>query len=243
MRKNMPDLLFYLPVNIAKELVMRINRHTSATLFIAFVALFYAQTAISKTIDITIRDMLGKPIPNAVIAFPTISAAQTTHTAVMDQVNKQFSPHVLMVQKKQFVDFPNSDAIRHHVYSFSQGNEFEIRLFSGSEARPLAFESAGIVVLGCNIHDSMIAYIYVNDGELTILTDNKGRASIDLDDNLDKTAFTRMTIWHSELSPLQTQRVESSMSNNSDTHDITLPFILESQEVETNSGFKKKFGD
>ena len=31
--------------------------------------------------------------------------------------------------------------------------------------KPELFDNAGVVVLGCNIHDSMVGYIYVANGE------------------------------------------------------------------------------
>jgi hypothetical protein len=65
------------------------------------------------------------------------------------------------VQVGTAVNFPNSDNIRHHVYSFSPAKKFELPLYSGVPAEPVVFDKAGFVTLGCNIHDWMIAYIAV----------------------------------------------------------------------------------
>ena len=58
---------------------------------------------------------------------------------------------------------PNRDNIRHHVYSFSPAKRFELPLYAGVPTQPVLFDKAGVVVLGCNIHDWMIGYIYVSD--------------------------------------------------------------------------------
>src|SRR5437867_6149702 len=59
------------------------------------------------------------------------------------------------------VSFPNRDNIRHHVYSFSSPKKFELPLYIGTPAAPVLFDKPGVVALGSNIHDWMLAYIYV----------------------------------------------------------------------------------
>ena len=59
--------------------------------------------------------------------------------------------------------FPNKDNIRHHVYSFSPARPFELKLYSGRPANPVVFDHAGLVTLGCNIHDVMLGYVLVVD--------------------------------------------------------------------------------
>ena len=77
----------------------------------------------------------------------------------MNQINKQFAPHVLVVQKNTEVTFPNADNVFHHVYSFSPTKQFELKLYKEFTAEPLFFEQAGIVDIGCNIHDWMLGYM------------------------------------------------------------------------------------
>lgn len=61
------------------------------------------------------------------------------------------------------VTFPNSDNVRHQVYSFSPAKHFELKLYSGTHTSSELFDQAGLVTLGCNIHDWMLGYIYVVD--------------------------------------------------------------------------------
>jgi plastocyanin len=74
----------------------------------------------------------------------------------------QFSPMVIAVEQGQSVNFPNSDNIRHHVYSFSKAKRFETKLYANKPEAPVVFNQPGLVVLGCNIHDSMVGYIFVS---------------------------------------------------------------------------------
>jgi plastocyanin len=222
--------------------MLRTSKQTSKQIFIALVALIVSQSALAKALVIQVVDKNGLTIPNAVISFPQIKATKQINMVTMDQVNKQFAPHVLMIQKNQLVDFPNSDHIRHHVYSFSQPNQFEIKLFSGSEAQPISFKNEGVVVLGCNIHDNMIGYIYVTDGELVVMTDKSGNALVELSDDLSIEATTNINIWHPLLSPIQTERVEMELPENIDNYNITLPFALEIEKPKTETDFGKKFG-
>lgn len=83
--------------------------------------------------------------------------------AVMDQRDRRFEPDLLVVTRGSSISFPNSDNIRHHVYSFSPARRFELALYSGTPAEPVEFPDAGIVAVGCNIHDWMSAHIVVLD--------------------------------------------------------------------------------
>jgi hypothetical protein len=51
--------------------------------------------------------------------------------------------------------------VSHQVYSFSPAKRFQLPLYKGAQHRPVNFDKAGLVVLGCNIHDQMVGYIYV----------------------------------------------------------------------------------
>ena len=79
----------------------------------------------------------------------------------MDQRDRAFVPRVLVVSVGSSVEFPNNDSVSHQVYSFSPAKRFQLALYKGETHPPVTFDQAGLVVLGCNIHDSMVGYIYV----------------------------------------------------------------------------------
>ena len=115
---------------------------------------------------VTVNASGGGTVAGALVvaepAQPAPRAAVPQH-AVMDQRNLQFVPEVLVVRTGALVDFPNSDQVRHQVYSFSGAKNFQLPLYAGRTQPPVAFDKPGLVTLGCNIHDNMIGFIYVSD--------------------------------------------------------------------------------
>ena len=146
-------------------------------------ALAGASAAGAATLEVSVVDEQGRPIDNvAVYAVPADGAAAppagTAPTALMDQQDLQFVPHLLVVQAGTAVTFPNSDHVSHHVYSFSETKKFELALYKGDVYPPVVFDDAGIVVLGCNIHDGMLGYIVVVDTPHFAQTNERGSASL-----------------------------------------------------------------
>lgn len=117
-------------------------------------------------LEAVVKDDKGRPVADAVVSVMSstpAAGARRSAPAVMDQQNKEFVPHVLPVLAGTAVTFPNRDNIRHHVYSFSPAKRFELPLYIGTPAAPVVFDKPGVVVLGCNIHDWMVGYVYVLD--------------------------------------------------------------------------------
>lgn len=116
-------------------------------------------------LTVQVSDQAGNPLNNAVVYLePDIKSSRATlGEANIDQKNKQFWPFVSVVQVGTSVNFPNKDSVRHHVYSFSPAKVFELKLYSGVPAKPVVFDKPGTVILGCNIHDNMLAYIHIVD--------------------------------------------------------------------------------
>ena len=136
--------------------------------------------AAAASINVTAADKNNAALNDAVIYAMPVSGnvAPPKRGGIVDQVDKEFQPYVTAVQTGTAVSFPNKDNIRHHVYSFSPAKTFELRLYSGSPSKPVVFDKPGAVVLGCNIHDWMLAYVYVVDTPY-FATTAKGGARID----------------------------------------------------------------
>ena len=145
------------------------------------------QQVSAETLEVTVTDPDGFPVPDVVVYLKGAAAsmAPAGKTAVMDQVDKRFVPHVLVVQTGTSVEFPNSDTIAHHVYSFSHPNHFKLPIYKGDIHPPVAFDDEGIVVLGCNIHDQMLGYIAVVDTPVFAKTDDAGMATLKTGDVTD----------------------------------------------------------
>ena len=125
-------------------------------------------------------DQAGKPVANAVITVD----ADATHIMgagqkySMRQENTAFDPFVLIVPKGVDVAFPNFDKFRHHVYSFSRGNRFELELYGKEQERSVSFNKVGVAAIGCNIHDQMMAFIKIVDKVVAGKTDDQGLVTL-----------------------------------------------------------------
>jgi plastocyanin len=168
----------------------------------------------------------GGPAADAVVVAEPLSgkalAMKVLRTEIIAQVDFEFVPRVKAVYLGAAVHFPNKDNGRHHVYSFSPAKRFELSLYAGTAAPAVLFDRPGVVVLGCNIHDWMIGWVYVSPSPYHAVTGDDGVARLA---NLPSGAY-RVTVWHPQLegSEEATRRqVSVGASGNVDlTAEITL---------------------
>lgn len=172
------------------------NKRVIRTMLLITVSLLGSQITNAEPKSFQILDANGKPLADAVVSWSAEGSQKTQEQAIdyeiMDQVDKAFMPEVLVIESGSVVSFPNSDSIHHHVYSFSTAKTFEIGLYSGEEAAPVQFDTPGVVVLGCNIHDVMLGYIYVNDSMNHAKSDEQGYVTVDI----PSSAMASVKVWH-----------------------------------------------
>lgn len=149
----------------------------ASTLFV----LHAACSAHAASLTVQVSDSSGAPLAD-VIVVATAQAGKAPpavlKTIEIEQRGLKFLPLVSVIQTGSRIAFPNNDRVRHHIYSFSPAKKFDQKLYSGVAAATQLFDKAGTVVLGCNIHDRMIAYIKVVDSPLFAKTDAVGVARI-----------------------------------------------------------------
>jgi plastocyanin len=163
----------------------------------ALVCALAAAPAQAATLVITVQTSDGHPLQGAVvIAHPLDGPARKPQPikAVMDQVNRAFAPDLLVIPVGSTVTFPNSDSVSHQIYSFSPPKRFQLPLYRGTPYPPVHFDLAGVVTLGCNIHDEMVGYLVVTDAPYYGRTDPKGAWSNEL-----TRGRYRITIWHPRM--------------------------------------------
>jgi len=162
--------------------------------------------AVATDLTVDVRDGDGQPVPDAVVtlaprgadaALLAAKAPGLVHKLVVDQRNETFIPYVQIVPQGGEVVFRNSDLTRHHVYSFSPVKAFEFVLAPGEASDPVTFTRTGVVAVGCNIHDRMVAYLYISDLPWAALTDQQGRAVLT---GLPDGAY-QLHSWHPRLRP------------------------------------------
>jgi plastocyanin len=126
---------------------------------LALTAWAVSAAAASLVVKVTRPD--GKPVAGAVVLLhgPPGSKSPPPSNFIVDQVSQTFTPDLTVIAVGSTVTFPNSDKVSHQVYSFSPAKRFQLPLYRGTPYAPISFVNAGVVTLGCNIHDDMIAYL------------------------------------------------------------------------------------
>lgn len=176
------------------------NKAGRAQLALAIMAIMAGMhgAVLASGVQVQVKDATAQPVPDAVVYLqfdtPQVLAKPATGIEI-EQKSKKFLPLVTVVQTGSLIAFPNHDTIRHHIYSFSSAKKFEQRLYSGTAAAPVLFDKAGTVVLGCNIHDTMVAYVHVVDTPYFGKTDASGKLKI------EKVPAGKYTarVWHYNL--------------------------------------------
>ncbi len=159
-----------------------------------------ASCAAAGPVEVRVTDAAGKPLPQAVVFLESREARAALKPAAgveIAQAARQFQPQVSVVPVGTAVSFPNRDSVRHHVYSFSATKKFEIKLYVGTPAAPVVFDQPGIAVLGCNIHDSMAAWVVVVETPYHALTGADGRVTLPA----VPPGSYRLRAWHASLPP------------------------------------------
>ncbi len=196
----------------------------------------------AAALSVTVVGADGRPVEGAVVLAEPVGTAPRPATglkASMDQRNLMFVPDVLVVQTGTAVDFPNSDQVRHQVYSFSSARPFQLALYAGRAHAPVVFDHVGLVTLGCNIHDSMVGYIWVTDSPWFGRTNPQGTLQLrDL-----APGEYQVRVWHARLAETGPQ-LQTRM-NLADGTTATANFRLR-QPLKAplmNHGADKKWAD
>ena len=173
--------------------------------------LLVAGVARGSELRVDVVDQSGRPVADAVVSAQGLGVAapgapaRAARTQVIDQVDLQFDPYIALFRPGDRVAFHNSDATRHHVYSFSESKSFEFVLAPGQQSSPLVLDNSGVVAVGCNIHDSMISYLFVSNAPFITTTDGKGKAVLA---GLSPGSYT-VRVWQPRLRPGTADPVQS----------------------------------
>lgn len=204
-------------------------------LLLALLVVLFPVAAWAGDLAVSVRDSAGKPVSNAVVTVYPASGTpkgpiRFAWPLTVAQQNIQFDPFVLVAPVGGAVSFPNRDKVQHHVYSFSAGNKFELKLFGRDETRSVTFKSVGVAAIGCNIHDQMVGYVKVVDTPFAIKTGADGVAIL----RGLPTGQATIRVWHPWL---RAPKNESSMAFALPTSGVARPSI--SVEIRRPAGGHK----
>jgi plastocyanin len=169
-----------------------------------------AAPALATPVTVNVASRSGTSPQDTVIVFNPLDAspAPTHESSVIDQIDKRFVPRITVISTGTEVSFPNSDRIRHQVYSFSPAKVFTLKLYAGTASAPVTFDKPGLVVLGCNIHDYMVGFVAVVDSPYFAKLPASGSTVMNL-----PAGRYRLRAWHPYLTagvPAQELLVQSA---------------------------------
>ena len=120
--------------------------------------------------------------------------------AKVDQKGMLFIPHVLPVVTGTTVDFLNSDAVLHNVFSpDASAEKFNLGTWPQGKSKSYTFKKECMAVLLCNVHPEMEAFVAVVPTPYFAVTEPDGSYSIkDVPDG----SYT-VKVWHPKLKASQ----------------------------------------
>jgi plastocyanin len=132
---------------------------------LALLCVSAAADAAPGSVRVEIRDPAAVAVTDAVASLLPLDApaalSPPVEPVVIAQNDEDFQPYVTAIAAGTRVRFPNLDKVAHHVFSQSKAKAFEIPRYRGEPKDTILFDQPGVVALGCNIHDWMLAYIVV----------------------------------------------------------------------------------
>ncbi len=174
----------------------------------------------------TLEDLLvsqGGGIRNVIVALANVPRIPTPPPAhlVLDNRGCRFVPHVSVLTVGSTIEATNSDALLHTVHLYGAVRANIALPFKGLEVERMAAR-AGMIVVKCDVHGWMQAFIRVDNHPFHAVTDPDGHFRIP-----DIPAGTYdLEIWHERLGrQRKTIRVEASK-----TQHIDVEYTLKDQE-------------
>jgi plastocyanin len=187
------------------------------------ISLGTVSVSVAATLTVTVQLPDGHPLSGAVVTIlpdgvPAHPVAPVH--AAMDQVDRAFAPDLLVIPVDSTVEFPNSDSVSHQIYSFSAAKRFQLPLYRGKPYPPVVFDQPGVVTLGCNIHDEMLAYVLVTDAPFFGRTDKAGAWSVEV-----PRGSYHIAVWHPRIRDDAKDLTRSLAIDESDQGKLTLRLL------------------
>jgi plastocyanin len=160
-----------------------------------------------------------------------LPAAENTTTAPtqIQQIDRRFSPDLLVVPVGSTVSFPNMDPIFHNIYSLSKPKSFDLGSYDTGETRNVLFSKPGIVEIYCHLHPNMAATVVVTPNRWYARPDPSGRFRIP---DVPPGQYT-VVAWHKSAGFFR----QSLMVDHG--HDSHVEFFIP-VDVEPNQGAHKE---
>ena len=177
-----------------------------STALSALLSLALITAGAAAELSVAVKTAKGEAVADAAVSLVPLDAAVPAPpagaAAEIAQQGQEYTVYVTVVQTGTKVVFPNKDNVQHHVYSLSKAKKFELPLYNPGSAANILFDVSGVVALGCNIHDWMLAYVVVVPTPYFAKTDGTGAAHVTA-----PAGRYRLELWHPRLATALTQEI------------------------------------
>jgi plastocyanin len=119
-------------------------------------------------------------------------AAARLAPVAMEQLDRRFTPDLVVVPVGSSVSFPNMDPIFHNIFSLSKPKEFDLGSYNKGDSRSVTFTKPGVVYVYCHLHPNMAATIVVTPSRYFVRADPSGQFRIP---NVPPGQYT-LVAWH-----------------------------------------------
>lgn len=150
------------------------NLPASLSALLVLFAAVHAGPVSAGAVSGTVTD--GHGAARGAVVYLTANAVHTLPmaAAMMDQRDKMFTPHVSVVTRGTTVRFPNDDSVFHNVFAYFQAKKFDLGMYPRGTTKKVTFDKTGLVIILCNVHSYMSAYIMVVDTPYYAVSDGSG---------------------------------------------------------------------
>ena len=174
------------------------------------------------TVRVVTQDTGGRAVADAVAYLVNLDAPAAVQPpaapVAITEKDQEFHPYVTPIVVGTRVVFPNLDNVQHHVYSVSPAKRFEIPLYIGDSTETIVFDREGVVTLGCNIHDWMVAYVVVLQTPYFAKTGPEGTAEVP---GLPPGRY-RLSVWHPRAGTVSRDLVVADSGDSTQVISVVL---------------------
>jgi plastocyanin len=164
-------------------------------------------------------------------------ATLPAHAALqIAQIDKNFDPHVLVVQAGTGVQFPNRDPFLHNVFSLFDGKRFDLGFYEAGSSKTVRFDRVGVSYLFCNIHPEMSAAVVAVDTPYFGQSNRAGRVTIP---NVPDGRY-QLSVWYERSLPEDLKRIGRVVSIAEGAR--TLDTIKVNENANFSLEHKNKYG-
>jgi plastocyanin len=155
-----------------------------------------------------ITDTKNAPVADAIVSLVPLDAppptlAPPSEPVLISQQGEEFQTFVTPITVGTMVTFPNADKVSHQVYSQSPAKKFAFPLYKPGAMPTVTFDRPGVIALGCNIHDWMLAYVVVLETPWFAKTSADGTATLT---GVPPGRY-RAEVWHPRLAKTEKREI------------------------------------